>query len=186
MGLDRIRQIVLDGTKINGISQQSEDVSLQLSEFKALVVSDNIAFQGRVETLFSTAGFSTIFAQSSFEAFIRLRNKEAFDLIVVSLEMPLMSGPECYNAIKNNIGDQDFPTFACIYHKTQAKSPQLAQFKIKVCIDRIDQLPKLALPHMLSKRMRIEQDEESVSYQSKTIQNSSIGNSSFKFSSIKS
>jgi len=95
---------------------QTNDLSALLSQLQILVVDDNKLNLKLATTLLSDEGVTTVAAESGQQALDKLRQQN-FDLILMDLEMPDMSGVEATREIRQSLYcSEDTPIIALTAH----------------------------------------------------------------------
>ncbi len=82
---------------------------------QALVVDDNRLNSRLVEIFLARLGWQTVVVDSGSQALAMLRER-AFDLVILDLRMPQMSGEQVCRAIRDDLGLTSLPVVAYTAH----------------------------------------------------------------------
>jgi CheY-like chemotaxis protein len=82
---------------------------------QALVVDDNRLNSRLVEIFLARLGWQTVVVDSGSQALVLLRER-SFDLVILDLRMPQMSGEQVCRAIRDDLGLTSLPVVAYTAH----------------------------------------------------------------------
>lgn len=82
---------------------------------QALVVDDNRLNSRLVEIFLARLGWQTVVVDSGSQALVMLRER-SFDLVILDLRMPQMSGEQVCRAIRDDLGLTSLPVVAYTAH----------------------------------------------------------------------
>ena len=82
---------------------------------QALVVDDNRLNSRLVEIFLARLGWQTVVVDSGAQALAKLRER-SFDLVILDLRMPQMSGEQVCRAIRDDLGLTSLPVVAYTAH----------------------------------------------------------------------
>ena len=82
---------------------------------QALVVDDNRLNSRLVEIFLARLGWQTVVVDSGAQALAKLRER-SFDLVILDLRMPQMSGEQVCRAIRDDLGPTSLPVVAYTAH----------------------------------------------------------------------
>jgi len=84
-------------------------MTVDLLKARILIVDDQIANVQLLEQLLADAGYSQVSSTMKPEEVCTLHRKDAFDLILLDLQMPVMDGFQVMEALKANLTDDYLP-----------------------------------------------------------------------------
>ena len=84
-------------------------MTVDLLKARILIVDDQIANVQLLEQLLADAGYSQVSSTMKPEEVCTLHRKDAFDLILLDLQMPVMDGFQVMEALKANLNDDYLP-----------------------------------------------------------------------------
>ena len=87
---------------------------------QALVVDDNRLNSRLVEIFLARLGWQTVVVDSGAQALAMLRER-SFDLVILDLRMPQMSGEQVCRAIRDDLGLTSLPVVAYTAHSMPAE-----------------------------------------------------------------
>ncbi|MBF0618703.1 MAG: response regulator [Candidatus Omnitrophica bacterium] len=120
---------------------------------KILVVEDDSASQYLMELVIKEMGFAYTAALVGEKA-VELMRTEKFDLILMDLRLPRMSGYEATKIIREEI-DKDIPIFAVTAHTAQAVSLKCYDLGMNEFIPKpidVDKLKELMFKYLEMRR----------------------------------
>ena len=106
-----------------------------MAEFakKILVVEDDDVNLMIADYVLGKAGFSVV-AVDNGEAAVEMASKERFDLILMDIEMPIMSGLEATPLIRQLPNGKDIPIIALTAHSMEEKLEEFKSAGIDDCL----------------------------------------------------
>ena len=106
-----------------------------MAERKVLVVDDEIHIVHVVAIKLRNNGFNVITAENGAEAFERAC-KDKPDIIVTDFQMPVMTGVELVEKLRQNEGTKDIPVIMLTARSFAIEQEQKEQLRISDCLSK--------------------------------------------------